>query len=996
MPSPSPPPKRQSLSVLQTALVGLALLAHGSGVLAQHRNTNRNSNGNNNFAAAAAVTPPTQGSVYVGDAREHVLRSLTGAGVPRSAVSFRPLAPSRHFNGLSFSIDGWRGDIDLVHAIPGASNAWKVQSLQRPRPRAAVQVAANSDNSSDDRLRRRAAGAAPSSINDIHTLTGVTDVWNLYKFNGENTTIAVIDSGVYYLHPALGGGFGEQFKVAKGSDFVGDDFGTTGVPVPDDDPLDNCSPDAHGTHIAGVIAGDGPDTGFGKFTGVAPAASIYAYRVLSCTGGTTDDIVAAAMLQAAADGAQVIVHSITNSKFGTPSTLLSRVATELTDAGVVVVAAAGNDGEYGLFSGEAPAVGHNVISVTSFDNAAYPKSSVDIAGQAFLYNPGGKAFGYYTSYTPVLNDPSILSGESYNDSTSCNPSKPASASFQVLFIAVASPSACTVEQRCESAMLSGYDGCMLFSTDSDIDLIVHSVFSPISVGSMDYKSVVSIFGNDGDQTMTFSSGSKLFSPTSAGTVSPFSSLGLTTELKIRPNFGAIGGGVYSTVSPYAQEYFGLDSPYAVYSGTSQATAYAAGVVALVLDAYNSGTGVTSAFINNIISNTAVPAVRRGFSQLDSVASQGAGLINAKALMDAITLVSPASISLGDFTDQNKLRFHAKAYPHKPANLTLVHILNITNYGEEPMTYVLSSRAALTANAFDGTSPFINTKYFPTVGATVLFGRQKQNKTGSPTFTIKVNPRSTSHVMVSFQRPADVYPSLFPVYSGFIVVQEASATAAANQSFVVPYAGLAAKWSDAPLWTQQAARPSGIYYPDSLEPVRNGDVVDRAAGVVVEKVLSTPTSNYRIEVHRSSAASPPPASTDPADPATNELQSPSPDTDASFDPSSAAALRQWTHTFAGYLYSLPVAASTATDGSASPEPFAEVDLPLGRAAAGGAATAQSLWKGDVVQTARVSLQAPTPLPQGQYRLVFRALKYGTKGMNVTRDYESFATPSFWLY
>jgi hypothetical protein len=49
-----------------------------------------------------------------------------------------------------------------------------------------------------------------------------------------------LETGIDYLHPALGGGFGKGFKVIKGYDLVGDAYTGKNSPVPDDDPLDAC------------------------------------------------------------------------------------------------------------------------------------------------------------------------------------------------------------------------------------------------------------------------------------------------------------------------------------------------------------------------------------------------------------------------------------------------------------------------------------------------------------------------------------------------------------------------------------------------------------------------------------------------------------------------------------------------------------------------------------------------------------------------------------
>ncbi|CAF3826629.1 unnamed protein product [Rotaria sordida] len=64
-------------------------------------------------------------------------------------------------------------------------------------------------------------------------------------------------------------------------DFVGDKFSASNpIPVPDNDPLDDCSAISHGTHVAGIIAANAigisqpgfiPDV---PFLGVAPEATL--------------------------------------------------------------------------------------------------------------------------------------------------------------------------------------------------------------------------------------------------------------------------------------------------------------------------------------------------------------------------------------------------------------------------------------------------------------------------------------------------------------------------------------------------------------------------------------------------------------------------------------------------------------------------------------------------------------------------------------------------
>ncbi|KAL5876555.1 hypothetical protein ACKVWC_005722 [Pyricularia oryzae] len=85
----------------------------------------------------------------------------------------------------------------------------------------------------------------------VHYSTGVDALHEQGVF-GKGVRIAVIDSGVEYTHPALGGGLGAGFKVSGGYDLVGDAYDGSNEKIPDADPMDHLG---HGTHVAGIIAG---------------------------------------------------------------------------------------------------------------------------------------------------------------------------------------------------------------------------------------------------------------------------------------------------------------------------------------------------------------------------------------------------------------------------------------------------------------------------------------------------------------------------------------------------------------------------------------------------------------------------------------------------------------------------------------------------------------------------------------------------------------------
>ena len=134
--------------------------------------------------------------------------------------------------------------------------------------------------------------------------------------SGDGMRIAVIDTGVDYLHANFGGpgtaaaytannrtilepGTFPTAKVVGGMDFAGDAYTGANTPVPDPDPLD-CN--GHGSHVAGTATGlgvnadlttfNGPYDGttpFSSFSigpGVAPRAQLYALKIFGCTGST--------------------------------------------------------------------------------------------------------------------------------------------------------------------------------------------------------------------------------------------------------------------------------------------------------------------------------------------------------------------------------------------------------------------------------------------------------------------------------------------------------------------------------------------------------------------------------------------------------------------------------------------------------------------------------------------------------------------------------------
>jgi serine protease AprX len=126
----------------------------------------------------------------------------------------------------------------------------------------------------------------------------------------------------------------------------------------------------HGTHVAGLVAGDGTAS-MGKYRGAAPGCGIIALKVLDCYGtGSQDDVLRA--LRWIREYRQQYRIRVVNISVGTTcnskrnhARLLKSVE-QLWDEGVVVVTAAGNQGPR-PGSITAPGSSKKVITVGSSD-----------------------------------------------------------------------------------------------------------------------------------------------------------------------------------------------------------------------------------------------------------------------------------------------------------------------------------------------------------------------------------------------------------------------------------------------------------------------------------------------------------------------------------------------------------------------------------------------------------------------------------------------------
>ena len=184
---------------------------------------------------------------------------------------------------------------------------------------------------------------AGGKMNRVAVVEGARAVQETYGYDGAGVGVAVIDSGITPFHDDLTyRGSNPAVKVVgnqRVTKFV--DFVNGRLTAYDDN--------GHGTHVAGIIAGNGYDT-LGARAGMAPAADIVSLKVLDDHGAGYISNVIAALDWAVANKTLYNIRvinlsvgaSVTESFNTDPLCLAAKRA---VDAGIVVVTAAGNLGK---------------------------------------------------------------------------------------------------------------------------------------------------------------------------------------------------------------------------------------------------------------------------------------------------------------------------------------------------------------------------------------------------------------------------------------------------------------------------------------------------------------------------------------------------------------------------------------------------------------------------------------------------------------------------
>ena len=545
-------------------------------------------------------------------------------------------------------------------------------------------------------------------VDNVHGVpyVGAPLAWGDYGYTGQGIKIGIIDTGIDYYHANFGGsGDPDEFanddstiiepgtfptaKVAGGYDFAGDDYDATGdegspIPSPDPDPLDcvGTSPNVgHGSHVAGTAAGDGVLANGSTFTGpynkttvssnswkigpgVAPQATLYAYRVFGCAGST--DLVVDAINRAVMDGVDVINMSL-GSPFGRDDTIDAIATNNAVRAGVIVSTSAGNEGPNAYMVGS-PGTATGALASAALDALpSFPGATITGAGSPInAINQNASPDLPFNGDLFVASDGAggLLLGCDAGDYTGINPGE----------IAVIQRGVCAFVDKGAAAEAAGAAAVIVVNRDD----IPDPNELPTYIGPVSQFSIPMIGTGRGAKAQLIAADGDSVTVTAAGTIaSPtykhlasFSSGGPRSgDAALKPDVASPGVSIVSTFSGSGTEGQTL-------SGTSMASPHTTGVAALVQQAHPtwSPTQVKAA----IMSTGRIISAGSGLFDYDP-RLEGAGVVQARRAVDTRAYLIGGSM-------QASLSYN---YDPRSASYTEAKTLSIYNDGGSALTYHLS-------------------------------------------------------------------------------------------------------------------------------------------------------------------------------------------------------------------------------------------------------------------------------------------------------------------
>ncbi|MCK5847766.1 MAG: S8 family serine peptidase [Caldisericia bacterium] len=452
-------------------------------------------------------------------------------------------------------------------------------------------------------------------------------------YKGKNILVGVIDTGVDFKHGELGGGIGKTwnnnwYKIKGGYDF------SIMNNIPYEPYLSN-----HGTHVAGIIAGNGEPgfvAGSSNGSGVAPEASLMIYKVFSNSEKNTGDAaIIMALEQAVIDKCDVVNLSL-GKNYGWSSEPLAEACNAVAKSGVIVVCSAGNSGNrnenLNRFPIHSPGSGSDSISVASSDATLKDGFYFKAEDEKLHF-----AIGEWITKKRITTEEEIQLIPMLEEGTESNFRDKKYDNKSVIVY----KSNLTLNDLNKNAQNSNIKSIIHvnnkeYPSNSYIDER-ESCVPIISVSKSTGLYIVDSCNNNREIFVSYSSNDQ------KTVMSSFSSQGPTPDFNLKPEITAPGYRIVSSI---------CNNQYTAMSGTSMSSPFVAGGAALLKELHPdwSVRDIKSLLVNysSVIKN---PLTLKPYS----IYKQGSGQINLENSFKGTLIASPTTISFNQVTQPKTKR-----------------------------------------------------------------------------------------------------------------------------------------------------------------------------------------------------------------------------------------------------------------------------------------------------------------------------------------------------